>query len=674
MPAGTNTLAGIACSPKGSLYAACSSKVFYLDLERKKATVFAGGASNGEKEGPRLEVQFTSLHGIGVGDDETVYVACSSSHTIFSIREDRVERFSGTEKGHKDGPRLSAEYNCPQRVVELNGEQYIADCWNHSVRKIDKSGIVSTIGVSSTDYVTGPLTTSCIPYIRGLCTGIGNTLIASSSGPHRISKIDFDRDCMEAIAGSDKDYGNGQGGKAKFNFPFDVTINKVNGDIFVADDDNFAIRHINAATLEVHSLVGHGPNKEKPSNNHSDLLKDTYIAQPTGICLTVQGDLVWSSRDSLLRFIPGIGPNLFIPEVCLPSFEAYLDDSKYAEHQVTLASGKVLNLVPDLLSLWDLNVASVQSLIQNHATMISEEAVLQLFRFLYAQTTLIDTIEKPLLLAQVWYLSTILFSHHEDNSIIVWTMFTLKEHFERLSLKSLLKFGKKHGSTFFTVFPACGSLWSAITSPKYKKGENSKADALLAEDKALESLIRQVSNFSIGSLSEARKTTHLPTDTLTNAMEALSVRICEFATKPDTDMTKIVIPAPDFSFAIEERSYRLQCHSWILQPRWKYFSAMMDAGLNEAREMRAELPSDFSPAALAILIRFIYTGRVSSGLKDVIALNTSEAEQLAASAAQYRLVDYGVDSSSDGNATETGFKSLLDRINVTRSKGNLLSN
>lgn len=666
MPAGVSQLSGIACSPKGSIYASCNSKVFYLDLERKKATVFAGGGPQALDVGHRLEVTFISLHGIGVGDDETVYVACSSTHRVFSIREDRVERFTGTDKGHKDGPRLTAEYNCPQRIEELNGEQYIADCWNHCVRKINKAGIVSTIGLATTDYLTGPLDKSCVPYTRGLCTGIGNTLITSSSGPHRISRLDFDKGEMELVAGSEKDYGDGRSQNAKFNFPFDVTVNKANGDIFVADDDNYSIRHIHAGTNEVHTFVGQGPNSTG-TPTPSGPREKVVIAQPTGICLTVHGHLVWSSRDNRLRFITGVGPNLLVPTILLPSFETYLNDPKFSTHQVTLESGKVLNLVPELLALWDITVESVQALIQQHANEVSEDAILQLFRFIYAQPALIETKRKPLL-AEVWYLSTLLFPRSSENSITVWSMFNLKDRLERSSTTSLINFAKNNGFPLFELFPACRSLWIAVFAPKYKKGEDSVVDALFSGDDALESLVQKVSNFSIGPFSaELRKSILSPVDTLTNAMEALVARISEFSSKPDTDMSKIMLPAPDFSFSIEGTKSRFQCHSWILHARWKYFSAMIEAGFVEAREMRAELPSDFSPNALDILLRFIYSGRLSTDLKDLIAADKPAAEQLLANAAQYRLAD-DENSSTETSIAENGFKPLMEHISILQSR------
>lgn len=667
--ASSATLSGVVCTPSGDIYVTDASKVLFVDLDAGKLVLYAGGGHIAANASARLSFRFETLHGIGAGPDNALYPVCTSTHKIFCIKDDLVTVFAGTEKGSADGPRLEAQFNCPQRIVELKGCFYVADCWNHAIRKISETGQVTTIGTGTNDFITGDLLTCSTPYTRGLSNGPGNSLLVSASGPHRVSKIDFDSKTLVEIAGSGKGFvNNASCSAAQFDFPFDLTFNPKNGDIFVADDDNQSIRLINVATNTVSCFVGSGPGGAKNGSVTGPRL-EVRIGAPTGIHMSTKGDLIWTSRDHYLRFIRGVGPDLSIKKIRLPSFTAYLDDPKYAEHQVTLKSGKTFNLVPQVFELWDLSIPDFKRFIQEKSDHVPEEAIETFLSLIYGQEMAkVDLSEEEhlRLLSYVWYISHEFFHDRSDNSISASCLNRLRTELEGLNTKGLLDFATLNGKHLFSVMPHARTLWQVIMYSRYT-GDQVEVLMAAGDDEYLNSLIDRLSQLQVAppvdpSVANLRD----PLASLDKTLESLARRLEKSSAKPSTDLAGLVIPETDFSLTIEGSPMRFQCHSFILYARWKYFQAMIDAGFKEAQAMRAELPSEILPQTLSVLLRFIYTGCVTQDIKDTLDLTKASVAQLLDIAPQYRIVDVD-DEDSTVMKPMDGFGPLISYLKLLQS-------
>jgi len=110
--------------------------------------------------------------------------------------------------------------------------------------------LVLAAGVPSTAKISSPFGIAC--------DTAGNLYIAEASG-HRVLKLDT-KGSLTAIAGNGKKGDGGDGGPAlegQFNFMHDLIVAR-NGDVYVADSNNYRVRKIDARTGILSTVAGVG--------------------------------------------------------------------------------------------------------------------------------------------------------------------------------------------------------------------------------------------------------------------------------------------------------------------------------------------------------------------------------------------------------------------------------
>lgn len=144
---------GIAVAPDGSLYVSDSGN----DLIRKLSG--AGQVSTLAGAGQELR----RPNGMAFDAGGRLYVADAHHHVIRRVGADgTVVTFAGAlgQTGSADGGADQARFNVPQGLAfDTHGNLYVADTFNHTIRKITPAGMVSTIaGVAGQQgYIGGAL-------------------------------------------------------------------------------------------------------------------------------------------------------------------------------------------------------------------------------------------------------------------------------------------------------------------------------------------------------------------------------------------------------------------------------------------------------------------------------------------------------------------------------------
>jgi sugar lactone lactonase YvrE len=222
-------------------------------------TTLAGNGVAGWIDAQGGNARFNGALNACVDSVGNVYVSDFSNQRIRKIDVNGyVTTIAGNGvAGYKDTTALAASFRFPRGIcMDNQGNLYIADSWNHRIRKLDPNGNVTTfagggtsVGVQSPgDWVDGPDTSARFWTPCGLEIDPQGNLYLADAYNHRIRKI-TPQGLVTTLAGS------GPGGSAngayldstalyaRFNTPTGLGVD-ANGDLYVADTYNNCIRRV----------------------------------------------------------------------------------------------------------------------------------------------------------------------------------------------------------------------------------------------------------------------------------------------------------------------------------------------------------------------------------------------------------------------------------------------
>jgi sugar lactone lactonase YvrE len=201
---------------------------------------------------------------------------------------------TGTDGFSGDGgPATAAKMVSPSGVAtDIYGNVYIADQNNSRIRMVNAAGIITTIaGNGTTGYSGdgGPATNAQIYWPSGVAIDrMGNIYIADQFND-AIRKIDT-TGTISTIAGNGTPGYTGDGmaaTSAELWHPVDVGVDYA-GNVYALDQDNSAVREINAATGIITTLAGNGTAGYAGDGGPSTAAQLNF---PQGICVDSAGNI-----------------------------------------------------------------------------------------------------------------------------------------------------------------------------------------------------------------------------------------------------------------------------------------------------------------------------------------------------------------------------------------------
>jgi sugar lactone lactonase YvrE len=278
-------LLGLAVDRAGNVFAVdAGNALIRVITPAGLATHFAGGAS---------------LYGVAVDNAGNIYFTDWQANIV----EKRtpagvVTTLAGLagSQGAADGMGSAARFNYPAGVaVDGAGNVYIADYTNDTIRKITPAGAVTTLaglaGVS--DATDGPGTAARFFYPSGVAVdGAGNVFV-SDRGNYTIRKIDPSGmvTTLAGLAGS-RGSTDGMGSAARFDNPEGVAVDGA-GNIYVLDTDNCTVRKLSPAGL-VTTLAGGAESR----GSADGLGGSARFARPVDAVVDSAGNLYVADEDS----------------------------------------------------------------------------------------------------------------------------------------------------------------------------------------------------------------------------------------------------------------------------------------------------------------------------------------------------------------------------------------
>jgi hypothetical protein len=178
-----------------------------------------------------------------------VYVGDSDNNTIRKIDSGgNVTTLAGSagNPGSANGLGSAARFNNPRGVpVDSAGNVYVGDTFNHTIRKIDSGGNVTTLAGSAGNPGSADGTGSAARFRqpRGVAVDNAGNVYVGDSGNNTIRKI-TSGGLVTTLAGSavgNTGSADGAGNAVLFNFPYGVAVD-TSGNVYVADGNNNTIR------------------------------------------------------------------------------------------------------------------------------------------------------------------------------------------------------------------------------------------------------------------------------------------------------------------------------------------------------------------------------------------------------------------------------------------------
>ncbi|WP_261569417.1 protein kinase domain-containing protein [Frankia gtarii] len=227
----------------------------------------------------------------------------NAAGVITTVAGTGVAGFSGD-----GGPAVAAQLNQPAGIaLDNRGDLYIADTFNHRIRRVDPRGIITTVAGIKDHFIVGdpvgysgagagdggPAIAAPLSYPTAVATDDAGDLFIADQGENRIRKVDA-HGIISTFAGSSGRGSFGDGGPATdalLDLPFGVAADAA-GDVYIADTDNSRIRRVDAhgvittvAGNRLRGFAGDGGPAVKAS-----------LQDPRGIAVDAAGNLYITDR------------------------------------------------------------------------------------------------------------------------------------------------------------------------------------------------------------------------------------------------------------------------------------------------------------------------------------------------------------------------------------------
>ncbi len=264
-----------------------------------------GTASFSGDNGPASAASFNQPFTLACDNKGDILVADRQNNRIRLIDSNGiVTTIAGNGSGGYSGdggPATDAAiYNITGIFADDFGNILIADKSNNRVRKVNPTGLISTVagtGLPGGSGDGGPATDAQLSNPRGVCTDRFGRIYIADQANNRIRMVDT-TGVISTIAGNGTAGFAGDGGAATaamLQNPFSVLADTA-GNLYIADVDNERIRMINSNGIIV-TVAG-----SAASSSEADGIPatDATLYEPTSIALDAYGTLyiadAWNNR------------------------------------------------------------------------------------------------------------------------------------------------------------------------------------------------------------------------------------------------------------------------------------------------------------------------------------------------------------------------------------------
>jgi sugar lactone lactonase YvrE len=200
------------------------------------------------------------------------------------------------------GPAKFASLDHPSGVaVDSSGNLFIADSFNHEIRKVTAStGVITTVagnGVNGYGGDGGPATKANLWDPMGVAVDHGGNLYIADTGNSLIRQVTPDTGLITKVAGGGNSGDGGTATSARLNRPAGIAVDS-SGNLYFADSFSSRIRKVTASTGVITTVAGGG--SAFPGDN--GLATSASLNVPQGVDVDSSGNLyIADTNHNLIR-------------------------------------------------------------------------------------------------------------------------------------------------------------------------------------------------------------------------------------------------------------------------------------------------------------------------------------------------------------------------------------
>jgi sugar lactone lactonase YvrE len=252
---------GVAVDSRGNVYIADSgnNRIRVVTPQGAVRTVAGNGlpGATGD-DGPAANAQVKDPKSLFMGPNDQLYIADTGNNRVrkINLATGKISTVAGVTRAGADGdggPAIRAALNSPRGVWVVGGNVYIADSDNHKIRRVNSDGIISTIagtGLAGWTGDGGRASDAALYDPRAVAVDSeGRVFIGEETGG-RIRRIDRSG-IISTIAGNGTAGFAGDGGPAAaavFDHLRSIALDR-SGRLWIADTSNNRVRVIIGAAL-----------------------------------------------------------------------------------------------------------------------------------------------------------------------------------------------------------------------------------------------------------------------------------------------------------------------------------------------------------------------------------------------------------------------------------------
>ena len=221
-----------------------------------------------------------------------------------NVDERVVHAVAGTGAGDYDGEGAFATNHAVYRPSNVsltsNGYVYVADQYNHRIRRIAPDGYIETVAGTGLPGSLGDGGAATNAQLRFPADSVqdaeGNLYIADRDN-HRIRKVDAGG-TIRTIAGTGLPGFSGEGGmatNAALNFPAGLALDEAGAHLYIADRDNHRIRRLSLADQTITTVAGSGLPGDAGDGAAATSAR---LRNPTDIVLDGEGNLYVADQNN----------------------------------------------------------------------------------------------------------------------------------------------------------------------------------------------------------------------------------------------------------------------------------------------------------------------------------------------------------------------------------------